>query len=119
MKRILITITVLISLASFAFADNSPNYIGTWCCVFNVSDDSTTFVIFQLTDDHAVYYSSQFFYKDRAGMTEKGVWSWEEINDKYFRIHASEDRLLYFEMIDSDHLDAGNDLIYERIHQEK
>lgn len=119
MKRIIAIIAALVTITSFAFADDSPAYVGTWCCVFHVSDDSTTFVMFQLTDDHTVYYSSQFFYKDHAGMTEKGVWTWEEINDNFFRIKASDDRLLYFEMTDPDHLDGGNDLIYSRLPQEE
>ena len=111
-KLFLLVLIFVILLGSVALAD--PPYVGTWVCVFHVSQDSTTFVMFQLRDDHAVLYSNQFFYIDHAGMAEKGVWKWEEIDDHYFRIVTDDGRFLYFELTDQDYLAAGNNLFYTR-----
>ena len=114
MKKVMMCLIALILIISSAAADETPPYLGSWVCIFHTSQDSTTFVMFQLRDDHTVLYSNQFFYIDHAGMAEKGVWKWEEINDHYFRILTDDGRLLYFELTDKDYLAAGYDIYYTR-----
>lgn len=111
-KTITIIIIFVMIFSSVALAD--PAYVGTWSCVFHASQDSTTFVMFQLCDDHTVLYVNQFFYNDHAGMTEKGVWKWEEIDDRYFRIVTDDNRFLYFELTEKDYLAASSNLFYTR-----
>ena len=119
LKKLILFISVFILAFCFISANAAPEYIGTWTCVFSVSADSTTFIMFQLRDDHTALYISQFYYQDHPGMTEKGIWPWEEINDQFFRILPDDGRILYFEMLDPDHLSAGQDLIYSRHIQEE
>lgn len=114
MKKVIAMLLSFFVLFAFSASADSPSYLGTWTCVFNVSDDSTTFVMFQLREDHTVLYMNQFFYMDHPGMTEKGVWTWEEISDRFFRIITGDNRMLYFELTDQGYLSAGNDLYYTR-----
>ena len=114
MKRVFLFLMAFLMIVSSVSAADAPAYIGTWVSVFHSSKDSTTFVMFQLCDDNTVLYSNQFFYADHAGMAEKGVWKWEEINDNYFRIITDDGRFLYFELTDKDYLSAGYDIYYTR-----
>ena len=118
MKKMIIFIIILCMACTAALAD-SPAYLGTWVIVHHISPDSTTFVMFQLVDDHTALYVNQLYYDNRPGMTEKGVWTWEEITDTIFRIRTDDGRLLYFEMTDENHLSAAPDSIYTRHIQEE
>lgn len=115
MKKLAALITAILILFSAAAAADAPAYIGTWAGVFDISQESTAFIMFQLREDHTVLYVYQFFYTDHPGMTDKGVWKWEEIDDHFFRIISDRANYLYYELTDENTLDSGNNIFLHRV----
>lgn len=105
MKKVITLILIFVMILSCT-ALAEPEYIGAWTAFL----DAGAITAFRLLPDHTAYYLAQSF-PDETPVS--GVYSWEEIDDRSFRIFdAQGESVGEYSMLNKNRIVDKNSVIY-------